>query len=375
MKLYLDLDEIDNIPEAYQKSATDIMRITGLNTGNFAFRHALRHLVSDLDSYKLVNWGNARKLIEQKVKAEKLLISCANWLGFSEADERSNLVRAKVIEDFGAPVVAFGLGAQASSVSQDLELGPNTARLARAISNHSEQVSVRDHFTLTLLQKAGIQNAIVTGCPSNLINQSDDFIKNLSTQAKKSREKSLNFQKFVLGEFSGGNEHSGAVLRKTLGFMNVTNSNYLIQSPVLYPFFLRESDEIPAPYRANKPDGISHERLAGLLKQQVLGFSSIDSWLDFSRTCDLSFGMRIHGNMIPLQAGVPSVLIAHDSRTLGLSDSMAFPRIPLSIFLKTDLLDLPELMYTEFLEQLPLYEDKRQHLKRVFRDYLEANNI
>ena len=42
MKLYLDLDEVDSIPEPYKKDTSDIMRITGNNTGNFAFRHALR---------------------------------------------------------------------------------------------------------------------------------------------------------------------------------------------------------------------------------------------------------------------------------------------------------------------------------------------
>lgn len=47
--------------------------------------------------------------------------------------------------------------------------------------------------------------------------------------------------------------------------------------------------------------------------------------MDFARTCDLSFGMRIHGTMLPLQSGVPSVLVAHDSRTIGLADKMGIP--------------------------------------------------
>lgn len=375
MKLYLDLDEIDSIPEAYKKDSSGIMRITGNNTGNFAFRHALRYLIQNIESYKLINWGDARRLIEEGVKADKIILSCANWLGFAEADERSNLVRAKVIEDLGAPVIAFGLGAQASSADENLDFGPNTVRLAKAISKHSEQVSVRDDFTLSMLKKIGIENAVVTGCPSNFINQSNNFVENLAYQAEKSRSKKLSLQKFVIGEFSGGNKHSGGVLQKTLEFMERTNSTYLIQSPVLFPFFLNESDTVPSPYTANKSEDMTLEGLESLLKQQVLGFSSIDAWMDFSRSCDLSFGMRIHGNMIPLQSGVPSILIAHDSRTLGLSESMAFPKVSLSDFLSNDVLDMPELMYTEFLHQLPKYEHKRQVLKKVFEEFLNANGV
>ncbi|NQZ03480.1 polysaccharide pyruvyl transferase family protein [Idiomarina sp.] len=375
MKIYLDLDEIDSIKTPYVQSSSDIMKITGNNIGNFAFRHALRFLVKEIESYKVVNWGDARRLINEEVRVEKVILSCANWLGFSDADERSNLVRAKIIEDFSAPVVAFGLGAQASNVDEKLEFGPNTARLAKAIAKHSEQISVRDEFTLSLLKKIGIENAIVTGCPSNFINQSSSFIKRLATQAENGRRKKLSLQKFIIGEFSGGNKHSGGVLRRSLEFMKETNSNYLIQSPVLLPFFLNESASVPSPYTANKPKDMSLESLEAILRQQVLGFSSVDAWMDFSRSCDLSFGMRIHGNMIPLQSGVPSVLIAHDSRTLGLSESMSFPKVSLSDFLGAELREIPELMYTQFLNQLPEYEYKRQTLSDTFKKFLSINDV
>lgn len=373
MKVYLDLEEIDAIDIPYEKSSSDIMRITGNNIGNFAFRHALRYLVKDIHEYKVINWRDARQLINQKIKVDKVILSCANWLGFSETDERSNLVRAQVIEDFGAPVVAFGLGAQAASNDTQLSFGPNTEKLAKIISHYSVKVSVRDEFTLSLLNKIGVDNAVVTGCPSNFINNSVSFIDDLALQAEKNRSKNISLQKFIISEFSGGNKHSGAVLRTTLNFMKKTNSNYLIQSPNLFPFFLNETQEIPPAYKANKPEDMSLESLGALLKQQVLGFTSVSSWMDFSRTSDLSFGMRIHGSMIPLQSGVPSMLIAHDSRTLGLSDSMSFPRVSLDQFLERELLDLPDFMYIEFLRQLPLYKEKREFLKEVFKNFIEVS--
>src|SRR3712207_6450775 len=42
------------------------------------------------------------------------------------------------------------------------------------------------------------------------------------------------------------------------------------------------------------------------------------TWMEELRAHDFSFGTRIHGNIVALLAGTPSVVLAHDSRTLEL---------------------------------------------------------
>ncbi|GGW82362.1 polysaccharide pyruvyl transferase family protein [Alteromonas halophila] len=369
-KYYLDLEQIDSIPNPYYSSSEDIMRITGLNTGNFAFRKALRELVADIEDYTVVNWPMMREVLKADKKVDHVILSCANWLGFREQDEASNGVRASIIEKIDAPVTAYGLGAQASHVDPDLKLGPNGAKLARVISERSKYISVRDSFTKSLLEKEGITNALVTGCPSNFINHSDNFGDLLRDRVNRSKESIRRFHslKTCIGEFSGGHAHSGSALTSFLTILRELPSHYIIQSPTLYPFFLGESDDIPGAYKSNMPEGMTQPQLRHLLKQKMIGFTSVDSWMDIARTCDLSLGMRIHGNMLPLQAGVPSMLIAHDSRTQGLADVMKFPVYTMDrlVGYKGTVQDLMLDMLIEFEFQLDAYLDKREELRNLF---------
>lgn len=375
MKLYLDLEEIDSIPEPFKRDSSEIMRITGLNTGNFAFRHALRKIITDIDEYEVVTWRDAHRIINSKLKISHVLVSCANWLGFTDQDERSNKVRANVIRDLNAPITAFGLGAQSPNADLSMSWGPNTEDLARALSEKSTLLSVRDDFTHRMLERIGINNSVVTGCPSNFISDDSCFIEKLRHSALASLKKENEIRKFQIGEFSGGNKYSGAILNKTIDFMSKNASSYVIQSPMLYPFFLNEESELPAPYKSNRPSNLTCQELSRLLKQTLIGFSSMDAWLDHSRSHDLSFGMRIHGNMVPLQSGVPAVLIAHDARTEGLGSVMKIPKINISEFLKIEDEELPEFMLNRFLGSLQEYESTREDLRNIMKNYLKNHNL
>jgi polysaccharide pyruvyl transferase WcaK-like protein len=54
-------------------------------------------------------------------------------------------------------------------------------------------------------------------------------------------------------------------------------------------------------------------------------FFNIPSWMEHYRRFDFVVGLRIHGVMLALQAGVPALCIAHDSRTIELCETMKVP--------------------------------------------------
>jgi hypothetical protein len=54
-------------------------------------------------------------------------------------------------------------------------------------------------------------------------------------------------------------------------------------------------------------------------------FVDATTWIDALRDRDLVVGTRIHGTIAGLLAGVPSILIAHDSRTRELAQFHAIP--------------------------------------------------
>jgi hypothetical protein len=374
-KLYLDLRALSAVPDPYLATTQDIMSYSGVNVGNFAFRHALKSLIN-IEEYTVVDYPGFNQAVA-KEQPESVVISCANWLCESKKFERDNAVRAATIEKTDCPITVFGLGAQASNDQTDFRLGPNTERLAKLISERSKKVSVRDEFTLSVLEKIGINNAVVTGCPSNFINLNSNLGASIINKCEQLLNANNCWQdlKIHFSEFSGGHKSSGQVLHETMEILKKSPSFYVIQSPVLFPFVLNEDNKIPKEYLANKPKAIQTSlEFTRFLKSKLMHFSSIDAWMDFARTCDLSIGMRIHGNMLPLQAGVPSVVIGHDSRTNGLCSMMGIPVITPETFLENahnNPIKIVELIHKEMAN----YDTKREVIGKIFLDYITANGI
>lgn len=376
-KYYLDLPVLDRTdPNAsYRLSSDDIMSVTGLNIGNFAFRHALRYIVKDLYSYEICRYPSYLTAAREG-KVDSSIVSCANWLGTSDQDEASNLNRARTFEATDASTVCFGIGVQAKGGTKVAELRENTVRLAQALASRAKYLSVRDDVTQQTLAHFGIKNTVVTGCPSNFINGDPELGKKVAATAQELLDRVQTWRdlKSLICEFSGGNVASGQVLQTKLRLMEQTPAHYVLQAPTLLPFTLRETREIPSVYRSNHPFGDDLKRLELVLRSKCIHFSSIESWMDYARTCDLSFGMRIHGNMIPMQAGVPSALISHDSRTAGLANFMGIPQVSAEDF-AANYAQTPHKMLELIVEKMSVYDAHRKKLANIMVDYVTANGV
>ena len=368
-KLWLDLPVTSSILNAYKYSHDYIMKYSGLNIGNFVFRKAVFSLVEDASHFTPCTWSEGNKLIN--AEDSSTIISCANWLGMGEKNEASNLNRAQIIEAMTGNFLILGLGAQASH-GQDLDLGENTKRLARALASKVNLLSVRDLTTANALEQIGIDNAVVTGCPSNFINldlKTTDF--DSSYINKNATWADINF---LISEASGGNPLSISVTSRIYSILAQSQgSSYVLQSPALLPFLYREVDELPRFYEL--ASNSNTQSIAKLMKAKSKVFTSVDEWLFSSRFYDISFGMRIHGTMVPLQAGVPSVLIAHDQRTAGLADTMGIPKLTCKEFVDQECIQKPENLLEIFRSNLIGYMDRRQELAQEFLKVITSNGF
>lgn len=372
-KFYLDLEVHSSVPNAYTKSANELSQISGENLGNFVFRHALRNIVTGIADYFPVNYSGIAKVVAEKTAIERVVVSCANWLGDRDQDERSNKVRADIIEAIDAPVVSFGLGVQAKHGAEGIALGPESVRLAKVLASKAPVLGVRDELTAKVLSDLSIKNIAITGCPSNFINPDKDLAGEVSRKASKilGSDKDWKELRMCVSEVSGGHAHSGGVLARILDILENSPSFYVAQSPLLLPFILGEQDDLPPFYERMAARDGNYKKV---LKGSALHFSSVEAWLDFCRTCQLSFGMRIHGTMVPLQAGVPSILIAHDARTAGLAEQMKVPQITPQEFLS--LKDgFAEEMLGRVVNAMEGYQVRRSYLANVMREVCERNGI
>lgn len=364
---YLDLPYIDRIPNAYAKSSSQFMAETGGNIGNLVFRKGLSSIVELLSQAQCITWAAALQSPHLFKDASLVFVSCANWLGTSNQDESANLHRAQVIESFSCPVVSFGLGIQASEGADSINLGPNTIRLAKALSSKYEFLSVRDVITKQCLSEIGIDNTVVTGCPSNFITGplSPHMFESIMAQHDYN-----GWDKMLCGfsEVSGGHPDAGQILFSLLGILANSPSKYIIQTPLLMDVLMSTGNDLPHIYLKCSP--FDSRRTINVLRDKSCIFTSVDEWLFTLRRFSLTLGMRIHGSMTSLQAAVPSVLVYHDSRTLGLAEAMQVPRISTQDMLRflggspVDLVDY-------FRETLPEYLSQRRVLSEIMLDYLK----
>lgn len=368
-KFWLDLGCDYRIDNAYKYDSSYLLKISGKNIGNLAFRKALESLINDLHLYQTINWIDAQST--NFSEDSEIIVSCANWLGMTKNDEKSNLYRAQVIEKISGKCIIFGLGSQAS-FGQNLSFGPNTQRLAHALASKSNLISVRDETTAKALNNIGIHNIEVTGCPSNFINLNLNL--NSFRSSRICENSTWKGSKLFISESSGGNELSSKITKRVFSILSQSpGSRYILQSAALLPFLFNEVNHIPKLYEKSSPSDLE------LLKMQILNssqvFSSLDEWLFAARFFDLSFGMRIHGTMIPLQSGTPSILIAHDKRTSGLASTMAIPSITCEDFLDISKFPNPYSLHELFMGSLGKYFTRRKSLAGKFLNLITANSF
>ena len=153
-----------------------------------------------------------------------------------------------------------------------------------------------------------------------------------------------------------------------------TPSKYVLQVGPLIELVLGFKNKVPDTYLKNnvvEPE----TRVVDFLKDKSLVFSSVPEWLFFARRFDLCFGMRMHGSMVALQAGVPTVIVYHDLRTRELAERMKIPKISIADFCALKQSEICEHMHILFFDQVDAYFSRRQELASVFSDFLSAANI
>ena len=90
------------------------------------------------------------------------------------------------------------------------------------------------------------------------------------------------------------------------------------------------------------------------------------------RPSRLSIGTRLHGNILAFQAGVPSIVIPHDARTMELAQTIGIPTATHQQILETE--SLPSLMSNIEFDG-PAFDVRRKALARRYVDLLSASEV
>ncbi len=233
-----------------------------------------------------------------------------------------------IVKRLKIPVIAFGIGAQAPSKGT-LELSDQTKEVMRAMADHCVTMGVRGIYTADVLWSIGVKNVRIIGCPTlyrrnNPENRiqlpSLDTVKQMgytlrrevSSTYSPDIERYLSLQResilTLAGRFDVTVMAQGEIEEKKIVFGTPEQREEAMTELANHRWFQGEDDPMRKIYR---------ERL--FYSDVVAEYDAI------VKRQQLVLGYRLHGNLIALANGIPSVYFTYDSRTAEFVETFQIP--------------------------------------------------
>jgi hypothetical protein len=224
-----------------------------------------------------------------------------------------------------------------------------------SILDRSASIGVRGEITRNYLIHLGFPGDLidVIGCPSM-------FYNGESMQVTKP-----DFPDRIALNFNITGIRDPRILEFTSYFnSHPENVTYIPQVRRLMPSVAR--GESPDP---TSPVSIENVMPRVMQPDRIAFFCDVSPWIEFMKGQSFSIGTRIHGNIVPLLAGTPSHVIAHDSRTLELARYFEIPHTPLDELSGFDVIKtFQKSDYTGVVRGHPART-------RAFADFLQRNGL
>ena len=313
------------------------MRFLGWNTGNLGFRSAIEKLFRpDLIAPEFIG-KDLLKRYDALIIAD--LIYIRENADFSYLEKR--------LEGVDIPIVPMSVGIQSIGNKDDFKLHGSVIRLLKKIQEKSV-IGVRGEYTESVLNNNGIYNTQVIGCPSMYFWNDREF----KVEGRQCEIKTIgNFRTFSKDK---------PLTRKEVEFIR-----FLRKESAL---FVEQTKESLEPNLLGDVEDAAN--LCDYIKDKGEYYYTNKEWIDAIGDFDFSIGLRFHGNVMGLRAGLKSLFITSDSRTKELTSFFNLPSININDFDgKRPLLDYYELAdYSKF---------NREYSKKFdnFVDFVHKNGM
>lgn len=219
----------------------------------------------------------------------------------------------------------------------------NVVKTMKSLSERCKLIGVRGSYTAEVLERYGVKNTKVIGCPSVYypflrrglrgIDRSDEPLRAVANSVG-------------AGENLKEKRWFDYIVENGLPFVDQTLGDFqleLINDDYQYKLYLNKNMRF---------------------------FMSVDEWEVFIRNFNFSIGMRFHGNIVPIWNGIPALFLIHDSRTKEMCEFFHLPHMGVSEFDPRKPLEYyyEAADYSEFNKAMP-------KLLEEYKDFLKCNGI
>ncbi|HEY5892362.1 MAG TPA: polysaccharide pyruvyl transferase family protein [Chthoniobacterales bacterium] len=338
----------------------------GYNFGNMMIGYSVREIVQHHPESRFLNTvkDDPEDLHRE---FDGIIVPASNFIN-SYADYSAE---AEFFRKVRLPVVVIGLGSQAALHHVGpLPLHAGTERFIRVLAEKSVSLGVRGAFTMELLAKLNIHNAVPIGCASYYLRpkaismlgsrrppprETFAFVFNSDPTIYEVRALRPQLRRF----HSWGAANGGSFVPQNEKFMwdsaaQTFDTPGELTLPTICKYFCLPDTDAALRFFQEK----SHV------------FECIPDWIKFMQSKHFCIGPRFHGGIVALQSGVPTQFMVHDRRTQELVECLGLPWFtldqwsesssPFEVCRKTD--------YRPTLRKFP------QLLQR-FLDFLHSNHL
>ncbi len=237
-----------------------------------------------------------------------------------------------VLRRLKIPVIAFGIGAQAP-VNGTLELSEATKTVLKLIGDSTASLGVRGTYSAEVLNDLGIKNVRIIGCPTAFRNNNPNLAIRLPAleQVKKAgitlrREVSKTYAQDIQRYLTF---HRDLVKAMADRFEVTLMSQGEAEEKKLA---LGTPEQKAAAMAALEDNAWAtswylDEQVAGLYQSRMFYSDVVAEYERLVRGLDLVLGYRLHGNLMALANGTPSIYFTYDSRTVEFADTFKIPSV------------------------------------------------
>lgn len=330
--------------------------LVGNNNGNLVFASAAHKLLSAegvILGTRMFGFG-AEIADAVNNEYDTFVLPLAN--AFRPAFQDNLMKLTAFIEKLKIPTVMLSGGAQSANGSFDhlKQMEPSIRAFCKAVLKTSSHLTVRGERTAEYLRSLGFNDVLVIGCPSITMNGPGHKVAPVSKKSKYKIAYNIETSKDLLGTLVNEVE-------------NHHDATYFPQDTHSLEMMLWGLDRHKMGRDERLPLYMTHSQFQDDKAEFHL---DAHTWIQRMKDFDLSFGPRIHGNIVPILGGTPSVVVAHDSRTQELAQYHEIPYFTPEESKNLSCLD-------EVLERANFTKFNAGHTIRfnVVRDFLHNNGL
>lgn len=282
-------------PKLNDRTMLQTPEVFGANSGNLAFMYSLQNTI------KCEPKTPAQLLEMDNADVDNIVTHDLSWI--HENADLGSTILSSLLKRFDKPVIPISIGLQTERLQLKFSFHPHVLRVLEEMQERAI-LGVRGEYTAYMLNRSGIRNIRIIGCPSMYVKA----------------------------------DYNRRVCQKDFSAVSSVMSNYRtisdkIDNPIDLSIlnYLRDNTQVfveQTPCYAGRAvlDGVLKDKTEFFVRKRRI-FCIYENWQRFAKKHDFSIGGRFHGNVMAVLAGVPSLFIIVDACTEELTDFFDFPTV------------------------------------------------